>query len=208
MRLTLKICNFYLVRHGKVQGEPALNGHTNCNVDPALQLKISEAICNQDILFDHIITSPLRRCADLAEHLQAALPTVKITINDKIQEMSFGDIDGKPFDTIKDKWPLLDSFWKDPAKNTLPEAESLTKFHHRIASAWSEITKTENKNTLIIAHGGVIRMILAEALKVDWKNPAWHSNLAITNASVTHIQISKADQNYISVKSIASTLLQ
>ena len=90
--------------------------------------------------------------------------------------------------------------------NTLPEAETLTHFHHRISSAWHNITQTQNTNTLIIAHGGVIRMILAAVLNVDWKNPAWHSNLAIGNASLTHIQITKSEQKHVSIKSIAVDL--
>ena len=204
----MQTCHFYLLRHGKVEGEPALNGHTDCKVAPALQKKISQALCNENIPFDHIISSPLRRCADLADLLKEAQPTAKVSIDNQIQEMSFGTLDGKAFETIKDQWSLLDAFWQDPAKNTLPQGESLSNFQQRITSAWSEIIKTENSNTLIIAHGGVIRMILAEALQIDWRRPTWHANLAIGNASLTHIQITKADQNYISVKNIAINLLR
>lgn len=204
----MQVCNFYLLRHGKVEGEPALNGHTDCKVDPAVQQKISQALSNQAIPFDHIISSPLRRCADLAALLKEDHPTLKMTINKQIQEMSFGTLDGKAFETIKEQWPLLDAFWQNPAKNTLPQGETLNEFRNRIISAWSEIIKTNNKNTLIITHGGVIRMLLADALQVNWKKPAWHSNLAIGNASLTHIQVSKADRYYISVKSIAVDLLR
>lgn len=204
----MKVCNFYLLRHGKVDGDAALNGHTDREVDLTLQQKISQAVCSQDIPFDHIITSPLRRCADLAMLLKKEQPKAKVTIEEQLQEISFGSLDGKAFHTIKDKWPLLDAFWQNPAKNTLPQAESLSAFKQRIGSIWSKVIDTESNNTLIITHGGVIRMILADALQLDWKNPAWHTNLAIANASITHIQISKAEQNYISVKSIAIDLLR
>ena len=204
----MKVCNFYLLRHGKVDGEAALNGHTDRKVDPALQQKICQALCSRDITFDHIISSPLSRCADLAMLLNKELPKVKLTIEEQIREISFGEFDGKAFHNIKDKWPLLDAFWQNPAENTLPGAESLCDFRQRIVSAWSKIIETEHDNTLIISHGGVIRMILAEVLQLDWKNPVWHANLAIANASITHIQISKYEQSYISVKNIAVNLLR
>ena len=204
----MKVCNFYLLRHGKVEGEAALNGHTDRKVDPALQLKISQAIGDLNIPFDHIISSSLSRCADLTKLLAQNHPTTKVTIGNQLKEISFGALDGKAFTTIKEQWPLLDAFWQNPTENTLPQAESLHSFQQRITSAWSDIIKTENNNTLIICHGGVIRMILADVLQLDWKNPAWHSNLAISNASITHIQVSKADQNYISVKSIGIELLR
>ncbi|WP_372882592.1 histidine phosphatase family protein [Psychromonas sp.] len=206
MRLTVQVCNFYLLRHGKVDGDAALNGHSDKLVDGVVQERISQAICRRAIAFDHIITSPLRRCADLALLLKKKQPAVKMSIEEQLREISFGTLDGQAFDSIKDKWPLLDAFWQNPAENTLPEAETLSDFRQRIVSAWSKIIETERDNTLIITHGGVIRMILADALQLDWQNPLWHSRLAIANASITHIQISKAEQHYISVRSIAVDL--
>ncbi len=204
----MKECNFYLLRHGQVEGEAALNGRTNRTVPAAVQEQISAALDRRNIAFEHIISSPLSRCADLARLLKKQQPQIKLSIAEQLQEISFGTLDGQAFDSIKDKWPLLDAFWQNPAENTLPEAESLSDFRQRVVSAWSEITAADHSHTLIITHGGVIRMILAEALQLDWKNPAWHSNLAIANASVTHIQVKKFAQNYISVRSIASELIR
>lgn len=203
----MKVSNFYLLRHGKVEGEPALNGHTDKKVDAQIQASICQALSCQNIEFDQIISSPLRRCSDLLPLLQQQYPNVDTELNENFQELSFGELDGRPFETIKDKWPLLDAFWEDPANNPLPKSELLSDFNQRIVSAWSKQLEAENKNTLIITHGGVIRMLLAHALQVDWKNPAWHSNLSIGNASLTHIQVSKTDQYYINVKSIAQALL-
>lgn len=203
----MQVCHFYLLRHGKVNGEPALNGHTDCDVSTNLQQKIKNALIQKKLPLDHVISSPLKRCADLATLLQIDYPRATHSLNHQLQEMSFGTLDGQPFETIKAHWSLLDAFWQDPYHNTLPEAETLAHFHHRISLAWAEIIQTNNSNTLMIAHGGVIRMILAIVLNIDWKNPAWHANLAIGNGSLTHIQITKAEQNYVSIKSIGVDLL-
>lgn len=203
----MKICNFYLLRHGKVDAEPALNGHTDVSVASAMQENICSAISAQGIAFNHIISSPLRRCADLAHRIKELNPKVMLTLEKQLQEISFGELDGKTFTSIKDSWPLLDAFWQDPARNTLPQAETLSDFQQRVNTTWSKLCNSDNENTLIITHAGVIRMILADALQLNYKNPAWHSNLAIGNASLTHIQICKAEQTFISVKSIATNIL-
>jgi len=44
---------------------------------------------------------------------------------------------------------------------------------------------------LVVAHGGVIRMIIAHILQLDWKKSSWHQQLQIGNASLTRISLSQ-----------------
>jgi len=105
-------------------------------------------------------------------------------------------------------WSLLEAFFQAPAKVILPEAERLADFNHRVIRAWkrtleqqfSKIIAQRQVNelrlqkpkarVLIIAHGGVIRMILAHILHSDWQQASWHQNLQISNASLTRVCIS------------------
>ena len=59
--------NIYLLRHGKVEGKAALNGLSDVLVNPNLQQRICDALAQYDVAFDGVITSPLRRCSDLAK---------------------------------------------------------------------------------------------------------------------------------------------
>lgn len=198
--------HIYLVRHGKVLGEAALNGLTDVLVDDSLQDQICASITALPVEFNAVATSPLRRCHDLAARVASSqlLPLESIS---ELQEMNFGDVDGVPFDLLSDQWESLESFWQDPANHQLTGAESLQSFHQRVIQGWSQLISRTNDNTLLVTHGGVIRMILAHCLDIDWKKPTLYSSLAIGNASLTHIQITQTDNNYISVKVIGQPLL-
>ncbi|WP_434761685.1 alpha-ribazole phosphatase family protein [Vibrio fortis] len=198
--------HIYLVRHGKVLGEAALNGRTDVLVDSSVQDKICTAIASLPFKLDAVVTSPLSRCHDLAERV-AQTKSLNLESINELQEMNFGDVDGVPFDLLSEQWESLESFWQDPANHQLTGAESLQAFHQRVIQGWSQLISSTNDNILLVTHGGVIRMILAHCLDIDWKKPTLYSNLAIGNASLTHIQITQTDNNYISVKVIGQPLL-
>ncbi|MEZ8614915.1 alpha-ribazole phosphatase family protein [Vibrio splendidus] len=198
--------NIYLLRHGKVEGEAALNGSSDVLVNPDLQDRICGALIKQDITFDCVVTSPLRRCSDLANRYAQRM-SVPLSVAPDFQEMNFGDVDGVPFDELEDKWGMLETFWQDPANHQLTGAESLQSFHDRVTQAWSQLLNDPSDNILLVTHGGVIRILLAHCLDIDWKNPSLYSKLSIENASITHIQITQFAQSFISVKSIGLPVL-
>lgn len=202
----MRTVNIYLLRHGKTLGEPALNGHTDVEVAS----KIQHSICN-DVLrrlpsIESIVSSPLRRCHDLATRLVDENPALSLEVSAPFQEMNFGQFDGVPFEQLKEHWPILDLFWQDPANNPLPDAESLEAFYHRVKNNWRSLSEQATQDTLLIAHGGSIRMILASVLGLDWKNPALFSTLQIANQSLSHIKITHSDQIYTQVCSIGAPL--
>ncbi|NRF63604.1 histidine phosphatase family protein [Vibrio coralliilyticus] len=202
----MKTVNIYLLRHGKTLGEPALNGATNALVAHNTQQAICQSLLDASISFEHVITSPLRRCADLADLLVAKNSQLSLSIEDELREMDFGEVDGKPFDSIKSEWPLLERFWNDPAAVELPQAETLQAFHQRVSRQWAALMESVEEDTLIISHGGTIRMILASLLNLDWRNPTLYSVLQIGNQSLTHIQLTKTDSLYQRVCSIGTPL--
>lgn len=189
MKTEMKVMNVYLLRHGKTVGNAALNGHTDVLVEPAEQQRITQKVVESQIPFSHIISSPLRRCADLADILAPKI-ACRVEWLDQIQEISFGEVDGVPFDELTSQWPLLETFWQDPANHQLPKGESLAAFHYRIIEGWKHILQRRDEHLLVVTHGGVIRLLLAHLLDLDWKNAKLYSNLSIANASVTHIQVS------------------
>ncbi|MEZ9232767.1 histidine phosphatase family protein [Vibrio amylolyticus] len=184
-----KTYNVYLLRHGKTVGEPSLNGITDVIVSDETQQKIANALSKESLGYSQIITSPLRRCKDLADKLAMNNPIVGYSVNRGFVEMDFGDYDGQSFDALRPHWPNLDSFWKDPANKPLPNAESLHDCYQRVTSTWENMVANLNKDTLIVCHGGTIRLILAYILKTDYTNSTWYSALNIGNQSLTHIKI-------------------
>ncbi len=131
--------NIYLLRHGKVEGKAALNGLSDVLVNADLQQQIGEALVTQDITFESIVTSPLRRCSDLA-NLSAQRMSLPLSVVTGFQEMNFGEVDGVPFDELEDKWEMLETFWQAPANHQLTGAESLltsqtASFEHVVSSS-------------------------------------------------------------------------
>lgn len=218
--------HIYLLRHGKVAGNAALYGVTDVAVLPEVNNAICSALAEIKIKFDHIYSSPLQRCKKLAQLIyqeaniknspENSIENVnELTIVEDLKEMNFGMFDGVAFDDIyqdKTKWQLLENFWQAPSLHTLPQAESLTDFYQRIAAAWQSIFHTIERqqplsaaldpetHTLIVCHGGVIRMILANILKENINESGWYQGYNIPYGSLTHLTL---NNNKISVNSIA-----
>lgn len=193
--------HIYLLRHGKVNGPAALYGKTDIEVSSTIDNEILKTLINHQDKFTQVLTSPLKRCATLAQNFSQQIKK-PITIIEDLQEINFGDYDGRAFDdipytdpsianTVGDDlrpWTDLERFWQNPVKYPLPDAEKLNDFYLRIKHAWQALlTKYTDENILLITHGGVIRMILAEVLGLDWKNAKLFSQLQIGNASITHL---------------------
>lgn len=202
----MKTWNIYLLRHGQTVGEPALYGRTDVEVAAETQAKIAQALQAQALHYQRVQTSPLSRCLQLAQTLHNAQPHIPLDVVSGWQEMAFGKFDGVPFAQLQQEWPQLEAFWQSPARNTLPQAESLESFYQRVSEQWQALVKQNEQDTLIVCHGGTIRMILAHVLELDWQNPLLYSSLAIGHQSITHIQISLADQHYFRVCCIAKPL--
>jgi alpha-ribazole phosphatase len=201
----MSIINVYLVRHGRTIGPAALNGHTNVAVEPKEQLDIAASI-NDRVEFKSVITSPLTRCGELATHI-AHMKRVPVTVDKRLMEMNFGDYDGRSFDAIpRGEWPTLEQFWQNPQMYPLPNAEMMDEFNQRVTKAWQEIVERVDGDTLIVTHGGVIRVILASLLGLELSNSKLFTVLQIANRSCTHIQVSAGLSPYCCIKSIGITL--
>ncbi|WP_120512162.1 histidine phosphatase family protein [Photobacterium salinisoli] len=201
----MKTFTVTLIRHGKVNGAPALYGSTDIGVCPETNQAICHFLTNADINYTKVISSPLRRCLSLAELLAGERPLV---CEPALKEMHFGQLDGTPFEAITNgsqEWQQLEQFWRNPASSGLPDAESLENFCTRVTGSWNRIVSELQNDVLIVTHGGVIRAIIADVLGLDWKNPRWYSNLTIRNGSMTQIQVTVIEnQPYFAVKQIGS----
>ncbi|AAZ24989.1 histidine phosphatase family protein [Colwellia psychrerythraea] len=116
-------------------------------------------------------------------------------------------------------WSQLEGFFQAPANIVLPQAEALPDFHLRVKLAWKKLIEQQvsiatkqkealilaqgqgkkesqkNKRILVIVHGGVIRMILAHILQLDWQQASWHQKLQIGHGSISRILISQPYQD-------------
>ena len=119
-----------------------------------------------------IRVSPLQRCELLAPVLIQLQPNLTYKIDPRLQEMNFGQWEGKPWADIPkaelDAW--TDDFADYPAGQT---GESVTQFMTRVAAAFDELDAAQN--TLWITHAGVIRAatLLAQGIRHITRADQW-----------------------------------
>ncbi|WP_286233534.1 histidine phosphatase family protein [Thalassotalea sediminis] len=193
------MANIFLMRHGKVQGEAALYGHTDVGVDEQENKQLAALVGYffnlQERIPVAVLSSPLRRCSTLADQVSTELSLPKPMLLPTLKEMNFGRYDGVNFDELYqqvDPWCQLERFWQDPVQHPLPDAELLTGFVYRVNQAWQTLLKQleESQGDLfVVCHGGVIRMILALILNINVRNPNWYTQLSIGYGSLTKIDV-------------------
>lgn len=153
-----------LLRHGDVEGGRKYRGQLD---DPLSELgwKQLRATTRKKQNWQHIITSPLKRCAEFAEEL-AQFHDLPLQIESEFKEVSFGLWEGKTADDLLKTEPgKIKNYWNDPINTTPPQGENLLAFEQRVINGWENIlTEFQGKHILIISHAGVMRMILCHIL--------------------------------------------
>lgn len=134
-----------------------------------------------------IITSPLRRCAEFATELAGDVG-IGSTEWPEFKEMSFGQWEGRTAETLlQEQRDAIEAFWRDPMTFGPPGGERLPQFSRRIMGAWDRlIEKHAGEHVLLIAHGGVIRVILAESLGMPLPNLL---RIEVPYASISRLQV-------------------
>lgn len=181
-----------LIRHGAVDGPAALYGHTDiaCSEKGLNELNHNIHTLHQSNPISHIVSSPLVRCAQPAQTFSIT-QQLPLQIIDELKEMNFGHWDGIPFAQFTEEhWQPLNQFWQTPATAHAPDGETLQEFAERVICSWELIqNNAHTAHQLVICHGGVIRIIIAHLLHLDWRNASLFRQLAIDYASQTRIEI-------------------
>ena len=197
-----------LVRHGKVAGPSALYGHTDIAISEEGSKDLQRGIewLHGMTPVTHVISSPLLRCINPAQEFSQR-HKLPLRVLDNLKEMHFGCWDGIPFSAFtNEQFTELTNFWETPGDAHAPDGEALKDFAHRIISCWNDIEKnTGAQHQLVICHGGVIRIIIAQLLNLDWRNPSLFRQLTIDYASHTQIEIGMHDNALPMIKYIGAT---
>lgn len=187
-----------LMRHGQVAGEAGLYGHTDIALSDAGYRQAMACVqqLHRETPITQLVSSPLQRCRQVAEAFatQAQIP---LQIDSDLMEMHFGHWDGVAFSALND-WPALNAFWEAPAQAASPSGETLAQVAQRVARAWSRVLiqchAQGSGHYLLLCHGGVIRLLIAHILQLDWRNASLFRQLNIDYTSHTRIHLSNHPQ--------------
>lgn len=161
-----------LVRHGEADG--SVRGRCCGSLDPPLsddgrrQMRHASRLL-QRLAAVMIYASPRTRALDSARTLEMTAP---IAVDDRLREIDFGLLEGLTYDEIADRHPDVWQLWMHtPVDVAFPGGERFDLFSHRVDLAMVDLTIRHRGHAIVIvAHGGVTRLILARALGLDLRH--------------------------------------
>ena len=162
-----------LLRHGEPEGGEVLRGRVDHpltelgwqQMQQATRLTNNEPESSVVTEWTHIVSSPLQRCRQFAEHV-AQQSTLDLQVEEHWQEIDYGDWDGMPLS----EWRLqaadqFREFRKDLSKLAPPNGEDYLSFKDRVLAAWQSLAeKPDGSHLLVVTHGGVLRVVLPTVL--------------------------------------------
>jgi alpha-ribazole phosphatase len=185
-----QITNVGLLRHGTCRGGEIYRGRTDVQLNEEGWGQMEQAI-SASAGWQRIVTSPLLRCREFAEHYAARLG-VPLQVDPTMKEMDFGDWEGR---LLQDVWQadpeLVSRFYEDPGSVTPPGGEPTAAAQFRIAEGWwALIQERTGEHILLVCHGGVIRLLLSHLLDLPLSSIA---RLHIPYASMARVQVHHRD---------------
>ncbi len=154
-----------LLRHGEVEATGwAFRGSTDLPLSKQGWEQMRAVAALLDPL-DQIATSPLQRCRLFAGDLAAGMQTEPVSLNG-MREMDFGTWENRSFEDLEAGYgALLHQFWQSPVGIQPPGGEAFDAFARRIMACWQTwLQSGSGHHRLLVAHGGVIRVLLAHLL--------------------------------------------
>lgn len=158
----------FLLRHGEVEGhgEPRYNGQQDVALTPrgrSHYQQLVERLRSRPI--QAVYSSDLARCFEGAEMLAAAHGLVPTALQG-LRELHAGEWEGRPWSELQARYPKQ---WQarldDIVHYRIPGGENLLDLRKRTRSAVAEIiARHSGQEVVVVAHGGVNRVLLLDAL--------------------------------------------
>lgn len=173
MPSAIKTITVDLLRHGQPEGGEVLRGRVDhplselgwAQMQQAAALTGEGETTTETPAWTHLISSPLKRCREFAEHL-AAESGQQLHIDEDWQEIDYGDWDGMALSDWRElAGPQFKDFRKDVSKLVPPNGEPFLSFKERVLGQWNAVSELpDGSHVLIVTHGGVLRVVLPTVL--------------------------------------------
>lgn len=118
-----------------------------------------------DLPLAAVYSSPLQRALATAKLLAAGRGLVPV-VHEGLRELDFGDLEGRTYEAIEANWAdVFRSWMRHPSRTAFPGGESFAELRSRVLAAVDEIRALHPSGAVVVvAHGGVVRAVLADAL--------------------------------------------
>lgn len=159
----------YLVRHGAIAltRERSYIGQIDA---PLSEEGVAQAGALrkwlEPVCFARVLCSDLKRAQHTAE-LIAEHRGCGVESDARLREISLGEWEGRSFSEVQQRFPVeFDARGQDIENWRPPGGESFADCRERVMSAVGDILRKTRGNILLVAHAGVNRLILCDALGV------------------------------------------
>jgi len=184
---TFTVTQFDLLRHGECEGGNIFRGSTDVQLTPAGFASMRASCDKANTAWQAIISSPLQRCVQFAKALSSAR-SLPMNVDRRLKEIGYGDWEGIAREKIrKTRHEEYKAWIGNPELNPPPGGESLQSVSQRLNALLEDtLSNHNNKSVLLVAHSGVIRILLSQLLKM----PLQHAQqIEVPFASLTRIKI-------------------
>ncbi len=178
----------FLVRHAQSEfnEKGIFQGKLDSDLTPLgfVQARLLASSLSKEKI-DRIISSPQRRAYKTALTVSDLLG-VPLEVDERIREMSFGELEGKEFIAVAQEYGERIRRWlKNPIKNPLPTQESMKEFIERIESFLRDIESSKEESVCVVAHGGSLQALLCLSTGIGVEN-MW--SLHMDNTGLTLLE--------------------
>jgi len=197
--------HIYIIRHGETDFNKShlMQGR---GIDASINetgKEQSESIADffVEIEVERIISSSMKRAIESANSLsdKKGLITERYS---ELDEMNFGDLEGKPFEEVKEELNYLHESWSNGLLDIpTPNGETPIQVFGRANSKAIEIIENACESVLVfVLHGRLIRILLSEWLGLGLQNmhKIEHQNGAINHLTWFESKFEAIDLNITS----------
>lgn len=151
---------FYYIRHGQTDwnlAEKMQGGQTEKDLnEKGVKQAIETREKLKNIEYDILICSPMNRAIQTAQIINEGR-NVPIIIDERLRERKLGEMEGNPITEKCEK-----EIWSYDLNTKIVNGEDLYEFETRVLKFIEEIkTKYKDKSVLVVAHGGVAKIVKA-----------------------------------------------
>jgi alpha-ribazole phosphatase len=199
--------NLYFIRHGETEHNKEKRYYGNLDVGltsiGVWQIEKTAEVL-KDINFNRVYVSERKRAKQTSEILLKNKNS-DIIIDSRINEIDFGEFEGKNHNEIEEIYPEQWKAWCEDWKNVSPpNGESYVQFYNRIKNFMDELLKLKEDNVLIVTHGGVIKSIYCYVLNGDldffWKFSSKNAGISIIKYEYNNLYIDTIDHSSNCIK--------
>lgn len=148
----------YLIRHGQPEvASGVCYGRTDLAVRPEEHARVLTACVPALPVHAPVISSPLRRCSELAARIAASLGHATVEHDDRLMEMHFGDWEMRAWDNIpRDE---VDAWANDVVHARPGGGESVFDVARRVHAFHADLQARQHDAAIVVCHAGTMRLL-------------------------------------------------